>query len=791
MGFIMSNKINKIYVVHHSHTDIGYTDLQEKIIYNQIDYIKSAVSILKKAVKDGSPYKNFRWNCETYYCVEQFLAEATEQERNDFYDLVKTGHIGISATYLNFNDLADKVILQKRTAEMKNTLAQNGVALKTAMIADINGISMGARDAYINNGIEFLFMNIHIHHGMYPLYQNQIPFWWENDEGKKLLVWSGEHYNLGNAMGLVYLKGTEDPIGNLKENIDQCIDDYDKLGYPYDFLITSVSGVFSDNAPPEPMIIDTINAYQQKYGNDVEIKMVSLQELYALVGDKIQDAPVYKGDINDWWANGIGSTPDAVKHYKEAQRLYHLCGRLDKNAYEDYAQETRIAEDNFLLYAEHTWGHSSTISNPYDTMVINLDLRNTSYASKAHEASAKMLNRISHKLGDKLRYYDTDGRIKAINTSDKQMKMPVEFYVETRSLPAAEITDEKSGKKLPVQLSAHPRGVLVSFTDEFAPNEEKFYSYKSFDKPATRLNVTEIINGKPSLHWRLGYIDNDFDTIHGELPYGIENNWMKISYEIGKGITSFYNKQTGEEMLKDGFSKFFTPIYEHTEIKTEPNEERRKVGRNIRGAHSIQKQGKLIEIKCLEAGDVFNTVELVFELEGTYHNSVVLKVYNDLPRIDFKYKVAKTLSEEIESLFLPLTLDVSNSELYIDKGGVTFRPAIDQLPGTCMEYYMVDNGLAYISDKGSVIINSLDVPLIYTGEMKYHPIKLCSNQSEDNQRDVYSWIMNNVWETNFKMDLSGFYEFCYSLEISDITCSKDCFKKIEDNSFGAVAFITE
>ena len=41
-----------------------------------------------------------------------------------------------------------------------------------------------------------------------------------------------------------------------------------------------------------------------------------------------------------------------------------------------------------LLYAEHTWGHSATVTNPYDTMVTNLDMRKTSYASKAHEAAA-------------------------------------------------------------------------------------------------------------------------------------------------------------------------------------------------------------------------------------------------------------------------------------------------------------------------------------------------------------------------------------------------------------------
>ena len=48
------------------------------------------------------------------------------------------------------------------------------------MTADINGISLGARDVLLNNGIEFLYTNIHTHHGMYPLYQNQNAYFWED-----------------------------------------------------------------------------------------------------------------------------------------------------------------------------------------------------------------------------------------------------------------------------------------------------------------------------------------------------------------------------------------------------------------------------------------------------------------------------------------------------------------------------------------------------------------------------------------------------------------------------------
>ena len=90
-----------------------------------------------------------------------------------------------------------------------------------------------------------------------------------------------------------------------------------------------------------------------------------------------------------------------------------------------------------------------------------------------------------------------------------------------------------------------------------------------------------------------------------------------------------------------------------------------------------------------------------------------------------------------------------------------------KLPGTCMEFYMSDEGIAEISDRGIVLTASRDVPLIYTGELRHHPIKLCDGEITNNKRPVYSWVMNNVWETNFKMDLSGFGCYDYSLWLDD------------------------
>lgn len=793
----MGKQIKEVYIVHHSHTDVGYTDLQEQIIYNQVNNIRDVITVIKNGYENNTLEKDFKWNCETYYCVERFLKTAEEQEKTDFFQLVKKGNIGISATYLNFNDLVDVNMLDHKTAAMQKVFRAQDISVKTAMNADINGISMGARDVFIKNGIEFLFTNIHTHHGMYPLYQNQIPYYWENEDGGKLLVWSGEHYNLGNALGIVFNKNVNfmtenyfgknlgmDALDALRKKLRESIAEYEENGYPYDFYITSVSGVFSDNAPANPDIIRTVNKFNQYFGEEVSLRMVTLEELYWLIREKVMDAPTYQGSMNDWWGNGVGSTPYAVKHYKEGLRLAHICKQLETKTGQCNEALKEAGEENALLYAEHTWGHSATITNPYDTMVSNLDIRKTSYASKTHEVNAMHKSEQCHLLGDILRYYNTKGKVKVVSMSSQKGVFPVEFYVETISLPAVKVTDIKTEKTIPTQISAHPRGVLISFVAEFESMEERIFAYEEQAAPLQNLYTRTAWVGAE----RVRDIVNHYDRESYQLPYRLENDWFCIRYQIGQGVISFQNKNDGTELLREGFEKFFTPLYECTAIRSGIYEERRLLGRNIRGLHAIQYQGELQEIKILDHGLIFDRIELIFGMEGTYYNSVIIKMYKQLPRVEFTYRIAKTLSENIESIYLPLSLNLPDSTLYIHNGGVAMRPGMDQLPGSNMEYYITDQGLLYQKGMQGILINTFDTPLVYMGQMQHHPILLCDNKEQNNHRPVYSWIMNNTWETNFKMDLSGFGEFRYGLELQKGSL-KENLQKLQENDMGMVSFI--
>lgn len=79
-----------MYLISHSHTDIGYTDRQEKIERYHVDFIKQVINMNKEIEAGSHPnWEGFRWTCENYWQVENFLKSATSDEKTEFYRLIQ------------------------------------------------------------------------------------------------------------------------------------------------------------------------------------------------------------------------------------------------------------------------------------------------------------------------------------------------------------------------------------------------------------------------------------------------------------------------------------------------------------------------------------------------------------------------------------------------------------------------------------------------------------------------------------------------------------------------------
>ncbi|MBR6028376.1 MAG: glycosyl hydrolase [Clostridia bacterium] len=783
-------------VLHHSHTDIGYTARQELICRHHADFLRQAVHILRKIDAGEHPeQQGFRWQCENYWQVENFLRGAGEGERADLIRYVREGRIGLSASYLNLTDLVDETVLREHLRMAADWAEGIGAPMKSAMTADINGYSAGLPDALAEAGVKYLYSAVHTHHGRYPLHENPAFFRWRGPGGKRVLVFSGEHYHWGHVLGLCphglssfmlnddILQDIEsgrllttdaetterEEMGIAIERITRYLASMEEHGWPLDFVPVFVSGILSDNSPPNGRVAERVNRLNEAFGGQVTLGMTTLDAFFEKLEKTKIEIPEYAGDWTDWWADGVGSTPEAVKLYREAQRSRNLAALLDpEGRYTDTAL-WRESGRQMMLYAEHTWGHSASVSNPYLPLVASMHLKKTGYAVSANNAANALLDGVLEGLGSRAIYPDRPGIIRALNPWPFPLTAPVTApllgweYPEGRAQEARPLAlaDTRTGERLPTQTSRGPRGRLAETVLTLNPGESRELRI-TYAEPGREMPAHTV--------WMCADAMRDqAEMADLALPEIIDTDWLTVRTDPVKGIASMIEKRTGTDLLSaEAGHGAFTCIYAVTPTAGPRNAFRRKMGRRRQTVNTREYAARPLRFSVTESGEVYVTLNIAYALEGTDECALELKVYRHIPRLEACVRIQKKSCadpEEIQAA-LPFVTDGDN-ETWIDKTGCVIRPGLDQLPGTCQAFWCLQNGVLRRGRSFDLLLASPDAPLVSFGEDAKGPAELCDGQSEAlNRAEIRSRIMNNYWETNFALDLGGWHEFRYIIALA-------------------------
>lgn len=795
-----------IYLIHHSHTDIGYTERQEKLMKYHSDFILQAIAILD-GIHSGKikGCGGFKWQCENQWQIENFYRNATNEQKKSFEKYVQSDEIGLSGNYLNMTELVDYDVLSSRIHKTQEYGKRIGKDIKSGMSADVNGYAWGYADALYENGVENLYCNLHPHHGMFPLHKKQQPFFWKTPKGNKVLTWISEHYHFGNELffsphaGSSYLLFddqrqmletkqelktdativTEVEISVCTTRLKRYLENLEKEEYNFDFVPFMVSGAITDNAPPSAAIAKRVHELNKIFAGEITVKMVTLEEFFAIVRQHEDKIKTYEGDFTDWWADGVGSTPHTVKLFREAQRKYAICKKIDPDTQLGNKDLIEKAAENIMLYAEHTWGYSSSVTEPWDTLVSNLEKKKDAYAINANTEIAQNLDIVLSKLGEVSISVDRAQRYKVKNPHTIPYQGIVRVYIEYWEYPKGCVFNpairfcafnENTGEELPCQGHQIARAFELEVFVTLSPMQEIIVELKP-----NHTNESTVRN-----HAHIGAeavkdIITDLDET--EMPFLIETPFYRVAFSPEKGIESIIDKQTNIEICDKNLNHgAFSGIYEITPgIHDMAYQTRRKMGRNRCAISTKRDISKLIDVEIIETGSVYVTAKLSYKLDGTNFYYVFLKVYKTMPLIEARVCLHKKSRWDAENLYvtLPFITDGTN-ETYVDKTGCIIRPGIDQLPGSCQDFYLIQNGLVRKGNTIDIIIAIKDAPLISFGTRMAKPIELCDGKNTTlNTSTAYSWVMNNFWETNFKVDLGGFHEFTYYIRTQKPTNIKN------------------
>ena len=375
-----------VYIVPHSHTDIGYTHLQPEVEQRQVENLAKGIAIAEKTASypEGA---RFVWNVEVLWAADLFLQRMEAPRRAAFDKAVKSGQVGLNGLYLNvLSGLARPEELVQAARFATQLSERLGVKIDTAMISDIPGHTWGLVPALAQAGIRYLSTspNFFDRIGTTQVASADQPFWWVGPSGReKVLTWNTW---MGYALSHTWNAKLTDA------HVAEYLDHLEQVRYPYDITYIRWSGL-GDNSEPEAGICDFVKDWNARYRwprfviSDQHAPFAALEERY---GDRI---PTRRGDWTPYWEDGAGSSArETAMNRASADRMTQAETVWALRAPEAWpAAAADAAWKKVLLYTEHTWGAWNSVSQPEERFVKDQWDIKRGYAEEADWLSRKLL----------------------------------------------------------------------------------------------------------------------------------------------------------------------------------------------------------------------------------------------------------------------------------------------------------------------------------------------------------------------------------------------------------------
>ncbi len=723
-----------IYLVQHTHTDIGYTRPQTEILPEHLRYIDYALDYCDQT--DRFPEEaQFRWTCETSWAVREYLATRPKSQVDRLLKRVTEGRIELTGLFLNSSDLADEASIASSLQPVRQ-FRNAGFTVQSAMQSDINGVPWCLTDYLSGCGIKYLSMGQNDSRALKP-FDRPTTFWWESPSGKRILVNRPEHYMWGNQLGIL-TNGTTFGKALFLHLGDIC-----EKGYPFDHYAIHFSGYLTDNSPPSTAACAMVEEWNRQYVWP-KLRLSTVSEFMKYMetehGKELQ---VIRGAWPDWWMDGFGSAAletaySRMSHedYIANQGLMSMAVMLKLEIPEKLKRDMEDISDDISFYDEHTFGAAESISDP---LVENSIVQWNEKASYAWEAVKK--NRIlREEMMGLIQPYlpkDKEPTIFVMNTLNWSRSGEVLVYIDHQIIPASgnfRIIDE-TGKAIPVQRSAsREEGTYWTLNVKDIPP----LGYRTF-----RVKMEESVRLKGDKKIFENILENDFYR-------------MKIDPERGT-VVSLMDKQTNEELF-DSNQKYQAGEFIYEEL-----------GKNRHQLEVLKLDDfrrtpwKDLAVTGTSEGALWKSITLHGQspvCAGKDGVTCEIRLYNTEKKVGWLFSMKKMPVTDAEGVYVAFPFRLKEGKLEYETQGGTVRPGKDQIKGSATDWNGIQNFVSVRNERNQVVFVSPEIPLVQLGDINLGQF---AREFKPSSNSIYSWVLNNYWTTNFRAYQEGELKWTYRI----------------------------
>jgi hypothetical protein len=144
-------------------------------------------------------------------------------------------------------------------------------------------------------------------------------------------------------------------------------------------------------------------------------------------------------------------------------------------------------------------------------------------------------------------------------------------------------------------------------------------------------------------------------------------------------------------------------------------------------------------------------------------STIRLVAGSDRLEIEVRFDKKRSLEPEAVLLRFPAAISEDSTERMIGGAWGPFRAETDQAPGANRNYYTVERWADLHDHAGGLTLVSVDAPLVQLGSLGSDPIVTGWREQVDPAPVLYSYLMNNYWETNYRAEQEGPHAIRYVL----------------------------
>lgn len=732
----------KIYVITHTHADIGYTDLIPEVERVWCQGMDMAVSAAQKGLK---------WTLEGSLLFDAYSRNRKPERVAELVNLIRQGKIEVASLYTNIEqENAGPEELIRANYYANDTLRrQYGISSKTAMLSDITGLTWGLPRALSGTGTRYLLFGP----GAYKelLGESKLPhlFWFTSQDGSRVLTQmrSGRYRDYTQAK--MFLRPD-----TMEKGVPELLQYYESMGaeYPYDAILLQLA---FDNVNPQLDLVDNINAWNAKH-SDVKVIMATPQEFFEYVEKNYAaKIPAVSGDITSAWtddpgifAQATGLKRRAANEILSAEKFAAVDELLGSDRPYPRADIDQTYKD-LLVYTDHTYGMDNwywehvalerargALDHPeWDYYKESWESKKE-YAYEASRLSGKLLGNTLQSLASRV---PADERtVVVFNPLSWPRTDVVRVLHRALKIGRADLyynlVDNTTGERVPYQalLGDRLQETIAFIAKDVPPLGYKTYHLEpaperpQFPEGSVRVNANTIENEfyRVQLDPTTGAVASIFDKdlkrelvdqkatekVNQYLYYSLTGNHEALYQDnhprthLGRVPTSWYNVG------------IFTPLA----ARIEP------------GANGPAQKSLIADINMSAS-------------PAPSHITQEVILYPGIKRIDFVNRIHKQATLTKEEVYYAFPFNVPNFQINCELPGAVFRPYKDQLSGSFTGFSGIQNWADASNSEFGVSVATREVPAIEFGEIRTNEWTM---QYQPQRPAFFFYIMNNKENTN-------------------------------------------